>query len=127
MSEYKIRQLIAPAGEWFYVMPEYLGDKDGYRYVMERVSNWALMESEGLIDHVCPIGDACYPITGDICEDVFHVYGPDKSPTGSTWAEIYHSITPQSRNLIELPQEVATVLNSRWCNERMAETAEAEA
>lgn len=112
VSKYHIRQILPVDGDWFALLPEYLGKDEGYRYTLERIIAWALIEADGLVDHVAPIGCQSYPLTNDINDDISFVYGRDRCPTGQTWLEVWNDTAPAGRGgWIELPSELAAAMS----------------
>lgn len=87
---YKIRQILPETtGNWFVIT----NPEADHRWFMERVAVWALVEADGLVDHVRGVGGDGMPLDAAIHPkfdgESFIVHGPDMSPTGKTWAEVY--------------------------------------
>lgn len=81
----KIKSCYPAQGEWFVLTNP---DGDAVNWQISRVVFFALIEKEGAIDHMRAI-DAGGLLADDGYEHYF-VYGPDASPLGKTWSEVYH-------------------------------------
>ena len=64
------------------------------RWFIDRVVALAAGRSGSTIDHVLAIDSMGIPCEQDAFGEMHIVFGKDKSPIGTTWAEIYDSETP---------------------------------
>jgi hypothetical protein len=80
----KIRSTSPVSGDWY--SARY--DHSNHEWWIERVMLWALVENYDQVDHVCGICSNGMPDQDD-AEDIHYVHGPDMSPIGKTWNEVY--------------------------------------
>lgn len=92
-----IRQCYAVSGDWFVV------SKPGGegRWFIGRVTLWALVEADGEISHVRALDETGIPHE-DEQGDSYFAYGPDTSPAGCTWKELYDRTVPNVMNVREI-------------------------
>ena len=105
----RIRDCYPVSGDWFRVS-SMSTDHLGERAWIQRVALWALVEKQHSADDVQGICDGMPAelVRDELGHEVKHkvnyVYGPDMSPFGKTWAEIYNEASPINGEVTHLMQ-----------------------
>lgn len=103
----RIRECYPVQGDWFVVSWMYDGER-GDRCWITRVVLWAALEEPRSLDRVCGIDCTGLPCSlGNPDGDNLIVYGPDLSPAGKTWLELYIQTPPNRMNIREITAALA--------------------
>ena len=96
-----IRECYQVNGDWFIVTGLFV---DGKRqWWMERAVLWAVIEDEGRPSRVRAINHAGLPaVDPSEVDEPYYVYGPDMSPAGVNWKELYDRTPPDSSNVRDI-------------------------
>jgi hypothetical protein len=107
MAARKIKQIIAPAGDWFRIQVDHVDIPVKRKIVtMGRVTAWVVTEGEGEIDLIEGIS---VDGTGHMDEsiDYGYVHGDDLAPNAKTWRQVFNEL-PSDRwhrkDLSDMPE-----------------------
>jgi hypothetical protein len=114
-SGLKIKQIIAPSGEWFRIQIEHLPERKAY-LVRSRVCAWAVMtydppSPDRITDWIEGVDSCLY---GHVDEDLhqFYVHGEDLAPNGKSWLTVFNE-TPSFNWGLKDISELAGMIDSR--------------
>jgi hypothetical protein len=102
---YRIREIHPVIGDWFCVST----DRD--RWFIDRVIAWALVESEGEVDHVKGIVTNGLPHLDE--GDAYYVASSDVGFLGVTWGEVYNRTAPNDAFVWEITDQVRAASTKR--------------
>ena len=83
----RIKEVIAPTGDWFQILTEHLGDNKK-RCIMSRVILWGLFYGEKIDDHVEGVNANGFTEDSDHFDYVY-VNANDLAPDGRTWEQVF--------------------------------------
>ena len=115
MSEKRIKQMLAPSGDWFRLTIEHLeGEKK--RIVMSRVCGWAVLTydppaPDKIRDWVEGADSNGY---GHVDDNMDHAYvhGDDLAPNGKSWRAVFNETPSFNWGLKEI-SELASKIDSQ--------------
>ena len=96
----KLKSLLPAEGDWFCLRTAYESPEPA-RLFLSRVMVWAVAEGPEAVGHVVGIDGSGTP-HDDPFMDECYVYGPDLSPNGRTWGDVYHSAEPSLQPVREV-------------------------
>lgn len=113
----RFAKLLPVVGDWFAVrMHDY-----SHRCWIDRIEAWALKRG-GHIDSLAAICHGIEVASWEEADSIHFVYGPDASPFGMTWIELYQRTIPNAGLVREFTDLAAPVLAEwdRTSDERQA-------